>query len=185
MKYLITLTGPSGCGKSTIEKILTNKYGLRRAVSHTTRQARMNEIPGKDYYFVTPEILQMMYNEGKLAEFTSYNNNLYGVSIEELKNSDVLVVEPHGLNQIKKTFENSPDLKIISIYINISPDEQILRMRKRKDNEDEIMRRVENDKEWFKPDINMYDIIIDSKSSPDFNNNLSYILFILCNLLCK
>ena len=103
---LITLTGKSGSGKSTIEKMLVNNCGYRRAVSHTSRPIRINEQAGKDYYYVSKEIMTFMYYDGKLAEFIEFNDNLYGVSVNELMNSQVIVIEPTGLKQVKEKMKD-------------------------------------------------------------------------------
>ena len=49
---IICLIGASGSGKSTLEKFISEKFGYKKIVSHTTRMARIGEINGKDYHFI-------------------------------------------------------------------------------------------------------------------------------------
>ena len=155
---LITLTGKSGSGKSTIEKMFVNNCNFKRAISHTSREPRMNEVNGKDYYFVGKEIMLTMYAEGKLAEFIDYNNNLYGVSVDELMNSQVIVIEPTGLNQVKEKMKGKK--KIITFFLDISDQTMYDRMKKRGDAESDILKRIEHDREHFNVDLDIFDYII-------------------------
>lgn len=190
MNKLITLTGPSGSGKSTIEKILVDKYGYRKAISHTSRQIRKNEHNGIDYYFVTKEIMQTMYDANVLAEYTEYNGNYYGVTIEELEKSQVIVIEPHGLEQVKIRMKNT-NTEVISVYLDIDTDTQINRMKLRGDKEEDIQRRVNEDKVRFAPDSKLYDIIFKTNNNPNFNTAVANFItnvqdkdtFIICNNL--
>ena len=156
--FLITLTGKSGSGKSTIERMLVNNYGLKRAVSHTSREPRMAENNGIDYYFVGEEIMFRMYEEGKLAEFIGYNGNLYGVSIKELMDSQVIVIEPTGLKQVKEKMKDKK--KIISIFLDISEEAMYDRMKYRGDLEANILERIEHDRHHFNVDVDEFDYVI-------------------------
>ena len=54
---IIVISAPSGTGKTTIVKELIKKNeDLVASVSYTTRKKRANEIDGKDYTFVSPEL---------------------------------------------------------------------------------------------------------------------------------
>ena len=50
---MIILSSPSGAGKTTLVNLLSQKNDFEISISHTTRQPRQNEIPDKDYYFVS------------------------------------------------------------------------------------------------------------------------------------
>ncbi|MDV3178723.1 MAG: guanylate kinase, partial [Candidatus Phytoplasma australasiaticum] len=52
---LIIISGPSGVGKGTVKKLLLDriKNNLVYSVSMTTRDPRINEKNGKDYFFVS------------------------------------------------------------------------------------------------------------------------------------
>ncbi len=52
---LIVLSGPSGVGKGTVRKAIFNEDGIdfQYSISATTRQPRVGEIDGEDYFFVS------------------------------------------------------------------------------------------------------------------------------------
>ena len=50
---MIVIVGESASGKSTVEKILNEKYGMRKVVSYTTRPPRDTEVNGVDYNFIS------------------------------------------------------------------------------------------------------------------------------------
>ena len=55
-KKLIIISSPSGAGKTTICKYLLKKIKkVELSISYTTRYKRINEIHGKDYYFINTE----------------------------------------------------------------------------------------------------------------------------------
>ena len=158
-KPLLTLTGPSGSGKSTIEKLLVRDKKLRRAISHTTRDKRNNEIDGVDYYFISENEMLDMSIKGKLAEFIRYNGSCYGVSKEELDISDIIVIEPNGLKVIKSYLAQT-NRKVISVYLDIDEHTRELRMSKRGDLKENIEKRIENDKTHFKYNDSLYNFYV-------------------------
>ena len=51
---LIIISSPSGAGKTTLCKLLIKKMkNINLSISYTSRSKRLNEINGKDYYFVS------------------------------------------------------------------------------------------------------------------------------------
>ena len=50
---MIVLSSPSGAGKTTLVNLLSKMENFEISISHTTRQPRPNEVPDKDYYFVS------------------------------------------------------------------------------------------------------------------------------------
>ena len=55
----IVFCGPSGSGKSTLLKRLMNEFpgAFAFSVSHTTRNPRPGEQNGREYHFVTREVI--------------------------------------------------------------------------------------------------------------------------------
>ena len=172
---LIILSGPSGVGKGTIRKYFETDESLNLAysTSMTTRKPRAGEVDGKDYFFINEDTINTYYNDNKLAEFTKYNNNYYGVSYDELSKSDILVIEPNGLKKIKESNKLS-NVNIFSIFLSLSEDEQIKRMKNRGDKDADIYKRISHDKKLFIPDTELYDVIIPTKDYKDFNNMIAY-----------
>lgn len=126
MKTLVTLTGPSCGGKTTLETEL-KKHGFKAAISTTTRPMRDGEVNGGSYYFVTPETFGMAVSAGHFVESVIFNGNRYGVEAAELNRvfdtgaPVVLIVEPHGLEQIHFWGTRNPDVNILSIFVDCPP----------------------------------------------------------------
>ncbi|XP_076828468.1 guanylate kinase isoform X1 [Brachyhypopomus gauderio] len=132
----VVLTGPSGAGKSTLLKRLLQEFDgvFGFSVSHTTRKPRPGEQDGKDYHYVSREVMQASINQGEFIESAEFSGNMYGTSkaaVQEVQSQNlicVLDVDMQGVKSIKRT-ELNP------IYISIQPPsmevlEQRLRERK-------------------------------------------------------
>ncbi|XP_023059349.1 guanylate kinase isoform X3 [Piliocolobus tephrosceles] len=131
----VVLSGPSGAGKSTLLKRLLQEHSgiFGFSVSHTTRNPRPGEENGKDYYFVTREVMQRDIAAGDFIEHAEFSGNLYGTSkaavqaVQAMNRICVLDVDLQGVRNIKAT-----DLR--PIYISVQPPslhvlEQRLRQR--------------------------------------------------------
>lgn len=123
---LIIILGKTASGKSQIEKILEEEYGLKRVVTYTTRKPRENEVPFIDYYFVNEEIFFIYKNRDEFLECSTYPTKgvlaYYGVHRDDVDLSisdNVLVVERHGYEQLKKNFGSE---NIISFLIETDKD---------------------------------------------------------------
>ncbi|XP_047632288.1 guanylate kinase isoform X2 [Phacochoerus africanus] len=79
----VVLSGPSGAGKSTLLKKLLQEHSsiFGFSVSHTTRDPRPGEENGKDYYFVTREVMQRDIAAGDFIEHAEFSGNLYGTRL--------------------------------------------------------------------------------------------------------
>ena len=60
---LIIISSPSGAGKTTLCKLLLkNMKNVSLSISYTTRNKRLSEINGRDYFFITKEKFIVSYN---------------------------------------------------------------------------------------------------------------------------
>lgn len=119
----IFLSGPSGVGKTTIvKKILLSHPKMRLSVSYTTRESRINEEPGKDYFFVSKDVFEGMIKGSCFLEWATVHGNYYGTSIDwleeqEARGMDILFdIDVQGVRQAK---ENQSPGKFILI---VPPD---------------------------------------------------------------
>lgn len=148
---IFCLIGPTGCGKTSLEGDLKKLLPLTKVISHTTRPRREYEINGRDYYYVSDETFKELVRSDQMIEWAEYNGWMYGVHQDELVegNDYLLVVEPHGYEQIKQSVgvEN-----VVSIYIESTDKDRLVRAltRETDPNVDEIIRRFISDKEDFK-----------------------------------
>src|SRR5690606_18473181 len=84
---LIIFSAPSGAGKTTIVKHLLGKYPdkLSFSISASTRQARSNEVDGKDYYFISKEAFLHKIAHQEFVEFEEvYSGTFYGTLRSEI-----------------------------------------------------------------------------------------------------
>lgn len=147
MKKVLLLVGPSGSGKSTVEKSLVSSGEFVKVISHTTRDMRANEINGVDYFFVSKEEFNDIDKKGEFIEGVVFGGNYYGVHSSQIIASDkpaVIVVEPHGAQQITK-WGSENNVKVITAYLDISKENQVKRMSNRGDDTQLIQKRIEID----------------------------------------
>lgn len=108
MKPIIfTLTGPTCAGKSTLEKMMVSYLGFANLISDTTRQPRVGDVHGINYYFNTHAGFASKKAKGELIEVVEFNGEYYGLSVAEVNRVTefgkpiVVVVEPGGRAQIQ------------------------------------------------------------------------------------
>lgn len=105
---LLVISSPSGAGKTTLTRRLSAEFNIGFSVSYTTRKARLGEVDGKDYWFVTNERFDQMVAAGEFAEWAVVHGNRYGTCIETVrqaiqKGDDCLFdVDFQGGRQIRK-----------------------------------------------------------------------------------
>src|SRR6266478_4983893 len=76
---LYVVSAPSGAGKTSLVKALMEiEPRIRFSVSYTTRKPRPNEIPGRDYHFVSMERFAEMAAPGEFLERAQVFDNCYG-----------------------------------------------------------------------------------------------------------
>jgi guanylate kinase len=79
---ILVLSGPSGAGKSTIISAASSEIGeYYFSISTTTRQPRVGEKDGVDYFFTTKESFEEDIKAGNFLEYAEVHNNYYGTSL--------------------------------------------------------------------------------------------------------
>lgn len=109
---LIVVSGPSGAGKGTICKALLEKNDdFHISVSATTRQPRVGEEHGVNYYFVTKEDFLKRVEEDDFIEYAEVYGNYYGTpksNVEAMLESGknvILEIDIQGALKVKENFE--------------------------------------------------------------------------------
>lgn len=146
---MILLVGKTCSGKTTIAKEL-KKMGFKEAISYTTRPPRKGEVDGVTYHFITKEEFLEKEEQGFFAETTSYNvangeTWYYGSAVKDLTDDKIIIVNPHGLQQIRKMKTLNP----IAFYITAGEETIWNRLRQRGDDAAEARRRLNADDEDF------------------------------------
>jgi len=164
----IVVSGPSGCGKSTIIHRLIDRYPntFGFSVSHTTRDRRIGEINGEDYWFVDREQMNRMLSDDQFLEHNEFIGNIYATSKKSvdgvLKSGliPILDVELHGVRSIKNT-----DLHAKFIWIS-PPSIEALEKRlvdRKTETADTLSKKLEQariDMAEVEADKNLFDAII-------------------------
>ena len=149
---LIVISAPSGAGKTSIIKNVIKKLndGNRKSkfsVSHTTRLPREGDIDGSDYFFVTNEIFDELYEAGTFIETAEVHDYKYGTSkdfIDENINQGInvfLEIDVQGFQKLRNR-----NIEFRSMFI-LPPSIEELRKRIQKrglDSEDVIEKRMKN-----------------------------------------
>ena len=145
---LIIISSPSGAGKTTLCKLLIKKMkNIKRSISYTSRSKRMNEIDGKDYYFVSKKKFEILKKKNFFIETAINFNNLYGsplknINISRKGNQHILFdIDWKGARKIRKNYKKDD---IIDFFI-LPPSKSELKKRlikRGRDNNKEINLRL-------------------------------------------
>jgi guanylate kinase len=141
---LYVIAAPSGAGKTSLVKALMEREPrIRFSVSYTTRKPRPNEIPGRDYHFVTQERFDEMVANQEFLEHARVFDNCYGTGVrtvqEALSNGEELLLEIdwQGARQVRARLAEA-----CSIFI-LPPSREALelRLKGRSTDSDEVIQR--------------------------------------------
>ena len=111
---LIVVSGFSGSGKGTIMKELLKKYeNYALSISATTRNPRVGEENGREYFFKTVEEFEKMIAKDELIEYAKYVDNYYGTPREYVEEQmkagkDVILeIEIQGALKVREKFPDA------------------------------------------------------------------------------
>jgi len=144
---MILLTGASASGKTEVARMLRSRYGIVKAITHTTRSPRVGEKNGVDYFFVSEKDFLAGFERGEFVEKTLYNGHYYGCSKKEVAENKCIVVDPHGL----RSFLALKDPSVVTFYLEASEATREKRMIHRGDKKEDIEKRLLNDRVDFAP----------------------------------
>jgi guanylate kinase len=117
---LYVVSAPSGAGKTSLVKALMEREPrIRFSVSYTTRKPRPNEVPGRDYHFVTMERFAEMAGRDEFLEHAQVFDNCYGTGVravqEALANGEQLLLEIdwQGARQVRARLPEARSIFIL------------------------------------------------------------------------
>ncbi|CAH1249884.1 MPP7 [Branchiostoma lanceolatum] len=128
----VVLIGPPGVGRNELKRrlIASDPDMYRSTVPHTTRQRKNVEIDGKDYHYVSRQVMEAEIQNSKLIEYGEYRGNLYGTHIDSVRavvqagRVCVLCVQPQALKLLKTS-----DLQPCVIYVKPPPLDRLRETR--------------------------------------------------------
>ena len=145
---LIIISSPSGAGKTTLCKLLIKKMkNINLSISYTSRNQRLNEVNGKDYFFVTKKKFEQLKKKNFFIETAINFKNLYGspfenIQISKKKNKHILFdIDWKGARKIRNNYNKND---IIDFFI-LPPSKSELKKRlvkRGRDNNKEINLRL-------------------------------------------
>ena len=184
---MVILSSPSGAGKTTLVKLLSEQKKFQISISHTTRKPRINEIDGKDYYFVNHEYFQQSIKNLEFLEYAEVFKNFYGTKkdpvIKFLKDGKNVIfdIDWQGARQIKN---KKLKYKLITFFV-LPPSKEILFQRlSNRDMKDKLI--VEERMKEFEKDIlhwEDYDYVVVNNKLDECYNEISNL--IECEMINK
>ena len=143
---IIIISSPSGAGKTTLCKLLLKRMSnINLSISYTSRNQRLNEINGKDYFFVTKEKFNYLKNKNFFLETAINFGNYYGSPYKNLKafkkNQILFDIDWKGARKIRKKVNKND---IIDFFI-LPPSIKELKKRlvkRGRDKKDDINLRL-------------------------------------------
>jgi len=150
---LVLISAPSGGGKTTVcQQLLAARPDMTRAITCTTREPRVGEKDGVDYYFLDAESFLKRVQAGNFLEHATVYGYSYGTLKSEVlsklrQGKDVLLsVDVQGAATIRARAEEDAELKraLISVFLT-PPSLAVLEARLRKrgtDTDSAIQKRL-------------------------------------------
>ena len=127
---LTVVSGFSGAGKGTLMKALLKTYdNYALSISATTRNPRVGEVDGREYFFKSVEEFEKMIAKDELIEYAKYVDNYYGTPrayVEEQLSAGkdvILEIEIQGALKVK---EKLPETLLLFVT---PPSATILKQR--------------------------------------------------------
>lgn len=179
---LIILCGKTAVGKDTYQNMLLERNpNLRRAISHTTRPKRIQEVDGREYYFISRTKFSQLQENRAFIETRTYNTVengepstwSYGLTYEEADGDGaaIAIVDHKG---IKEILSKKQDLEVRVVYLTAPDSELRKRSEERLDESAEFERRLADDKKEFVGIEEIANLIIYTKTD-DHEENLQEI----------
>lgn len=113
------LSAPAGTGKTTLAHKLVKEFPcVKTSISYTTRQPRVGEVDGRDYFFISKEEFEKKIEQHEFLEYAKVFDHYYGTSKKALVNElekgyhTVLVIDTQGAKKIIQD-----DFAAISIFV--------------------------------------------------------------------
>ncbi len=182
---VFVVSGPGGAGKTTLVNKLFEtapaKNSFVQGISVTTRERRLQEKEGKDYFFVSPGEFLRLEKKKFFLESQRILEDYYGTprlfyKVAKLKRKDlVLCIDVKGAMYLKKEFKAGG---IITIFIAAPTAKELYRrMEKRKDSsKGQMQKRVTLAKKELQF-AKYYDYVIVNKSLESTLKKLQELIF--------
>lgn len=147
-QILITVAGRNSAGKSLIAKKVAEALGLNVVKSYATRKPRPEELEkgleNCDHIFVSDEEYDKLEN---MTAETEINGARYCTTQEILDNSDIYVIDPKGIKDLKERCGSR--YKLLQFYIYADADKRAARFVARGETKAKFEAREQSEDEQF------------------------------------
>ena len=182
---IVILSSPSGAGKTTLVKKISSTIDFTVSISYTTRIPRINEVNGKDYFFINRDQFNDLVRKDELLEYANVFDNYYGSSKKKVfdllkKGQNVIFdIDWQGAKQIK---DKNLNFKLLTFFI-LPPSKKTLKSRltERENNNQSViherMKKFDHDiKHWIE-----YDYVVINDNLEICLNNIIEIIKLKIN----
>ena len=182
---IVILSSPSGAGKTTLVKKISSIINFTISISYTTRIPRMNEVNGKDYFFINHDQFNDLVKKDELLEYANVFDNYYGSSKKKVFNllkkgqNVIFDIDWQGAKQIK---DKNLNFKLLTFFI-LPPSKKTLKSRltERENNNQSViherMKKFDHDiKHWIE-----YDYVVINDNLEICLNNIIEIIKLKIN----
>ena len=162
-----------------LKSVIRNEYGanfvdiikdikFKPIVSYTTRPKRESETEGLEHYFITNEEADKLISTSDTLAYTEINGFKYFTLTDQLKDQNVYIIDPNGIEDISKRY---PNIEKVVIYISSEYQNRKYRYTSRSNEctEEEFEKRNEaEDKQFtiFERGLENSDVHIVANNSP-------------------
>lgn len=147
-KKIFLIIGRTSSGKSSLSREVCKRLNLIQVKSHTTREPRPSELKNPeecDHYFISNE--EVKQYEPDMAAYTLINGNHYFTTKQTLSESDVYVIDPNGLYDLRRRCKN--EFEFVTIYIRTPKTVAQRRFTSRGESIDNFHERYEKEDSQF------------------------------------
>ena len=133
---IFIVSGVSAAGKTAlVDVVLKRRPNTIRAISYTTRKPRLEEVDGRDYFFVEKRVFLRMVESGDFLEWSEVYGNLYGTGLDSFKSIEegkgvVKIMDVRGALKIKRA-----GIKAVFIFLKVKKATIRKRLRKRQESD--------------------------------------------------
>lgn len=144
--WLITLVGPAGAGKNHLMHTALDRIpGLEQLPTATTRAIRAGEQEGREHFYLTRSAFEALIQQSKLLEHQEIHGNLYGMLRDTVEGAlsegrtAIADIDILGALHARELYPHNT----LSIFIQPPSIAALIeRMRRRKDKDTEIAKRL-------------------------------------------
>lgn len=172
---LLILTGKTASGKDTVmAKLLFRLPDFKKVITTTSRAPRDGEKEGIDYHFISASDFRRKIEAGDFIEYVEYGGNLYGTEKAQITNNLdknlIWRIDPSRAGQIRQLIKDSFEAnlaenllkKVIVIYLTVSDDVALTRLKERNLSQEEITKRMQEDAKFWKEYKGSYDFVVEN-----------------------